>query len=174
VNVAEAADLAVDQILTFPRPVEAPGDLDVAREDPRELLDELVTCPAEAVRRRMLGVAVAVPIAVAVSVSVSVSGDLKVSGYRVLVLRRRWKAGQPQADFGGGSRLARVAAVEDHVLHAVATQALGTLLAKDPGDRVGHVALAASIGADNRGDPLVEGKLRAFGEGLEAVNLEAF
>ena len=68
--------------------------------------------------------------------------------------RRQRQAGEAEAHFGGGAGLARVAAVEDDVLHLVAAQALGALLAKHPGDGVGDVALAAAVGADNRGDAL--------------------
>ena len=81
-------------------------------------------------------------------------------------------AAEPQADFRRAGRLAGVAAAEDHVLHAVAAQALRALLAKHPGERVDDVALAAAVGADNGGDPVVEGQLGAIGKALEARDLE--
>ena len=84
----------------------------------------------------------------------------------------RRDAAQPQPHFGGGRRLARVAAVEDHVLHAVAAQALRALLAEHPGDRVDDVALAAAVGADDGGDARVEGELGAVGKALEAGDFE--
>src|SRR5207248_3070024 len=71
-------------------------------------------------------------------------------------------------------RLARVAAVEDHVFHLVAAQALGALLAHHPRDRIGHVALAAPVRADNRRDAFVEGELGPIGKRFEAVDLETF
>ena len=54
--------------------------------------------------------------------------------------------------------------LEDHVLHALAAQALGALLAEHPRDGVDDVALAAAVGADDGGDAGVEGELGAIGE----------
>ena len=71
-------------------------------------------------------------------------------------IRCRQNVAQPQAHFGGARRLARVAAVEDHILHAVAAQAFRALLAEHPGDGVCHVALPAPIRSDNRGDAAVD------------------
>ena len=71
----------------------------------------------------------------------------------------RGDAAQPQPHFRGGRRLARVAALEDDVLHVLAAQALGALLAQHPGDRIDDVALAAAVGADDGGDASVEGEL---------------
>ena len=85
---------------------------------------------------------------------------------------RRQHVAQPEAHFGGAGRLARVAAVEDDVLHPVAAQALRALLAEHPGDGVGHVALAAPVGSDDRGDAAIEGQVGPVGEGLEARNFE--
>src|SRR5262245_31190122 len=73
------------------------------------------------------------------------------------VPRPQRKTAQAQSDFSGRARLPGIAAVEDDVLHLVAAEALRTLLAKHPGDGVGHVALAASVGADDGGDAFVEG-----------------
>ena len=78
------------------------------------------------------------------------------------------QAAQAEAHFGSRAGLARIAAAENDVLHLVAAQALGALLAKHPRDGVGDVALAAAVGADDGGDALVEGKLRAIGEGFES------
>ena len=76
------------------------------------------------------------------------------AGYRRRRGRRdsRRHPGQLQPHFGGRRRLARVAAAEDHVLHAIAAQALGALLAEHPGQRIDDVALAAAVGPDDRGD----------------------
>ena len=83
-------------------------------------------------------------------------------------------AAESQPHFGGGGRLARVAAAEDDVFHPLAAQALGALLAHHPGDGVGDVALAAAVRTDDRGHALVEGELRPIGEGLEAVDFQTF
>src|SRR4029453_9292979 len=84
---------------------------------------------------------------------------LAVAGYA------RRNAAQPNPDLCGRRRLARVTAGEDHVLHVFAAQGLGALLAKHPGDRVDHVALAATVGTDNGRDPFIE---REFGSIREA------
>jgi hypothetical protein len=80
---------------------------------------------------------------------------------------------QPQAHFRGRRRLARVAALEDDVLHLIAAQTLRALLAEHPRDRIDDVALAAAIGPDDGGDAGVEGKFGAIGEALEAGDFEA-
>jgi hypothetical protein len=54
----------------------------------------------------------------------------------------------------------------------LAAQALGALLAEHPRDRVDNVALAASVGTDDRRDAGVEGKLRPFRKALEAGDFE--
>src|SRR5687767_9416755 len=79
---------------------------------------------------------------------------------------------EPQSHFGGGGWLSGVAAVEDDVFHLLAAKALGALFAHDPGDRIRDVAFAASIGADDGGHPLVEGKLGSVGKRFEAVDLK--
>src|SRR5207248_8912228 len=81
---------------------------------------------------------------------------------------------EAQAHFGGRRRLACIAAVEDDVLHPLATKALRALLAHHPCDGVGDVALAAPVRADNRRHALVEGELGAIGERFEAVDLNPF
>ena len=73
---------------------------------------------------------------------------------------RQGQTGQTQSHFGGGARLPGVAAVEDHVFHLVAAEALGALLAEYPRDGIGHIALAAAIGTDDGRHALVEGQLR--------------
>ena len=91
-----------------------------------------------------------------------------------ITLRRHGQAGQPQPHLSGGAGLPGVAAAEDDVLHPVAAEALGALLPEDPRDRVGDVALAAAVRADDGGHALVEGKLRAVGKRLKTVYFEAF
>ena len=83
-------------------------------------------------------------------------------------------AGESQAHFGGRRGLPGVTAVEDDVFHPFAAQAFSALLPHDPRNGVRHVALAAAVGADNRGDAFIEGKLRAIGERLKSGDLEAF
>ena len=68
--------------------------------------------------------------------------------------------------------LALLGAVEDNILHAVATQGFGTLLAQHPAYRVADVALAGAVGAHNARHVLRKNDLRPFGKGLESINLQ--
>jgi len=156
VDILQPADLAVDQVLALPRSIQAPDHFDLAIRD--------------------LGVTVAVRSAIYGRVPVAVDVLEPVC----LVMRpvagrcgHGRDIGQQQLHLGGAGGLARIAAAEDHVLHLVAAQALRALLAQHPRDGVGDVALAAPVRTDDRGDPLVEGKLRPIGKGLEAGDLEA-
>jgi hypothetical protein len=148
VHVAEPAYFPVDQVFALSGAIQAPRHLDVTREE---------------IRRGVMTIPVAIPV-----------GGVKFERIRAGVLRRRVQAGQAQPHLGGCAGLARIAAAEDDVLHPVATQALRALLTEHPGDGVRHVALAAPVGADDGGDAMVEGQLRAVGERLEAVDLETF
>src|SRR5262245_31934128 len=136
-------------------------------------------------------------VAVAISVSVSVRPErsrgvvavavcVAIRGFPRMELGKRLGQGdlngfgrkresrQAEAYFRRRTRLARVATAENDVLHFVAAQALGALFAKHPRDGVGHVALAASVGTDNRGDALVKGELRPIGKRLKSGYFKAF
>ena len=69
-------------------------------------------------------------------------------------------------------RLAALGAVEDDVLHDAAAQRLGALLAEHPGHRLGEIALAAAVGADDGGDAAGELHGDRIDERLEAGDLE--
>ena len=153
VDVAQPADLAVDEILALAGPVQPPRHFDLAGNG----LNNFFRGGVEAVAVAMMTVAVAV---------------------RLLVGKRRARdalehPAQTQPHLRSGRRLARVAAAEDHVLHALAAKAFRALLAHHPGDRIGDVALATPVRADNGGHPFVEGELRPVGERFEAVDFEA-
>src|SRR5581483_1170697 len=141
VNVLQPADLPVNQVFAFTRAIQTPRDFDFARDRLDDVFGNL--------RGLVCVMAIAVAIAIAVPIAVRAVGD------ELLV-----EAVELQLHFGGGGRLARVAAVEDDVLHLVAAQALGALLAHHPRDGVGNVALAAPIRADNGGHTRVERELR--------------
>ncbi len=74
-----------------------------------------------------------------------------------------------QADLGPAQRRAPGGAGEDDVLHLAAAQALGPLLAHDPGEGVDDVGLAGAVRADDAGDARLEAHRRRRGEGLEAL-----
>ena len=71
---------------------------------------------------------------------------------------------------GHAHRLAVLRARENHVLHFSAAQRFAALLPQHPANRVNHVALAASVGADNGDQPFVEADAHLVGEGLEPVD----
>ena len=84
----------------------------------------------------------------------------------------RGDAAQLEADFRGTGGPARIAAAEDDVLHPVAAQALGALLAEHPRERIDDVALAAAVRPDDGRDAGVEGQLGSIRKALEAGNLQ--
>ena len=75
-------------------------------------------------------------------------------------------------DLGHAERLGRARALEDHVLDPFPAEHAGALLAQDPAQGVGDVALAAAVGPHDGGDPAGERHLGAGGEGLEPEQLE--
>ncbi len=154
VDVLEPADLPVDQILALTRSIQPADHFDMP------------------VRDREKSVAIAVPVHGSMPVPVAARLGLVA---RVMPLRRgrRGDVREQQTHFRGPGGLAGVAAAEDHVFHPVAAQALRALLAQHPRDRIGDIALAAPVRADDGGDPLVEGKLRPIRKGLETGDLEA-
>ncbi len=76
--------------------------------------------------------------------------------------------GEREQDLGQPERPPRGRPVEDHVLHPVAAEGLGALLAERPPERVRDVRFAAAVGADDGGDPGKDAHLGAIREGLEA------
>ncbi len=147
-HVAEADRVAVDQVLALAGAVEATADLDVPG-DGRRLVDVLD--------------------------GLAVGGRLAVEArQRRGLLGPGDHAAQVEPDLGRRGRLAGVAAAEDHVLHPVAAQALGTLLAEHPGDGVDDVALAAAVRADDGRHSRVEPHVGAIGKALETREFEAF
>ena len=78
-------------------------------------------------------------------------------------------------DFGHAAGLAISRALKDHVLHCAAAQMLDALLAENPGDRIGDVALAAAVWPDDGGNSVTcEENFGVVREGFEAGNFEAF
>ena len=137
------------------------------------LLDDRVRLRAEPrVHEQLVDVAQAADLAVhqvlALAVAVQAARDdaLGRSVGAVAV-----EAGDLEADLGHLQRLAARRAVEDHVLHRRAAQALDALLAEHPVDRVRDVALAAAVRAHDPGHAAREGELLAVAEALEADDL---
>src|SRR6266699_2600810 len=79
-----------------------------------------------------------------------------------------------QDDFShpAGRTIAR--ALKDDIFHFAAAQMLYALLAQDPGNSVGNIALAAAVRSDNARDSLTgEDEVSVVREGLEARDFEA-
>ena len=72
-----------------------------------------------------------------------------------------------QRHLGHAERTAAIGAREDDVLHLLAAQVLGRLLAHAPADGVHDVRLAAAVGSHHRSDGLVDLDDRAVTERLE-------
>ena len=79
---------------------------------------------------------------------------------------------QDERHLGEAHRAARRRAREDDVLHGLAAQHLGALLAEDPQDGVGDVGLARPVGAHDDREARVEDHLGLVGERLEALEGE--
>ena len=159
-DVLQAHDFAVDQVFAFTRPVEPARQLDVTH-DQRLFFDG---------QRRRQGIA-----------AEQLAGGGRDHGFarrerfrfhRAVARHARRHPAQSQPHFRGGGRLPGIAALENDVLHVLAAQALCALLAKHPGNRVNHVALAAAVRPDDGGDAGVEGELGPVSEALEPGDFE--
>ncbi len=150
VDVPEAALVPVDQVLALTGAEQPAGHLHIAREHRRGHLGEGVV----AVRTR--------------------PGRRGLVAHLLLERRRHHHAAQLQPYLRRAGGLAGIGPAEDDVLHLLATQALGALLAEDPGQGIGDVALAAPVGPDDGGDAFVEGELRSVGKGFETGQFESF
>ena len=73
-----------------------------------------------------------------------------------------------QLDLADAGRLAHVGSAEQHVLSGRGPQLGRRLHGHRPLQGVGDVGLAAAVGPDHHGDPLVEAELDVLGERLEA------
>ena len=79
-----------------------------------------------------------------------------------------------QNNFGHSTRRAIARALKDHVLHLATAQMFDALLPQNPGDRVGHIALAAAVRSDNSSYAVTsEDEVSMIRKGLEARNFEA-
>ncbi len=116
------------------------------------------------------------PDLVAVDLVLALAGAVHAAGDRHLgvgdrqgavgVVDRQRHLGPAEGGAAGG-------AGEDDVLHLAAAQALGALLAEDPGDGVDDVGLTGPVGADDGGDPGLQPQRRGGREGLEALERQA-
>ena len=93
---------------------------------------------------------------------------LRVIAGELLPIRREGHGDLGHPDGGGLLR-----AVEDHVVHLLPAEGLDPLLAHDPADRVGDVALAAAVGADDAADPGGEIDDDLLPEGFETGDFES-
>ena len=83
--------------------------------------------------------------------------------------------GQRDGDFRHSHRRAVAGTVENDVFHFLAAERLGALFAKNPGDRVGDIALAATVRADDTGNSgFDDGDICLIRERFEAEELDTF
>ena len=75
-------------------------------------------------------------------------------------------------DLGHADRFPALGAGKDHVVGSAGPEGSVRLLAEHPADGIGHVALAAAVGPDDRGHAGLEDEPGRLGEALEAVELE--
>ena len=94
-------------------------------------------------------------------------GDLvKVDGQHMV------RVIEHQRDLGDTHRLARRRAREDDVLHGLAAQLLGALLAQDPQNRVRDVRFSRAVGTDDDGQARLKRHMGAVGKRLEPFERE--
>src|SRR5579884_1884554 len=77
-------------------------------------------------------------------------------------------------DFGDAQAAPRCRAIENHIRHFAAAQALGALLAQHPTHAVYDVAFAAAIGADDTCDARCKVERRFVGERFESYQFQTF
>src|SRR5438093_11884584 len=94
---------------------------------------------------------------------------VKLQSFRNLELLHQT---QCEDHFRHARRLACLRSVEDHALHAVGPQAPGTLFPHHPANRIGDIALATAVRADDGRDPLVKDNIGAIAKRLESYDLE--
>ena len=83
-------------------------------------------------------------------------------------------SGKGQDDLGHPERAPFGGAVEDDVVHLLAAQGLGALLAQGPGHGVADVGFPAAVGPHDRGHGARKREIYLVVEGLKAGDLDAF
>ena len=107
----------------------------------------------------------------------SLAGTVHPPRHRHLVeIHGQLVVGIVQGDGYGGiaQRPPKLRAGKNDILHTGASQLLRPLFAQHPAHRIRHVALAASVGAHDAGDSVVEFQQRPIGERLKSLYLNAF
>src|SRR5262249_2185662 len=99
---------------------------------------------------------------------------LRIDIFDVRLFFSRLVAHHVQHDLGHAARWTIARALKDNVFHLAAAQVLHALLAQNPGDGVGDVALAAAVRPDDRSYAITsEAKVSMIREGLEPCDFEA-
>jgi hypothetical protein len=110
----------------------------------------------------------------AVAIAIEPTGDRDLRIVAVLDRHRSVVVLEGERHFGEAVGTTHLRAVEDDVVHVLAAQMLGGLLAHGPAHRVDDVGLPAAIGADDAGHVVVEANHGSVHKGLEPADLEAF
>ena len=102
-----------------------------------------------------------------------VAGDAPCDVERIFVIEpRRGQAFgivELQHDFGKVARAARGGAGKDHILHPVAAHRGGPVFTHDPAQCLEQVGLAATIGADNTRQTVLNDQVGGVDEAFEAI-----
>ena len=172
-NIAQAADVAVDQVLAFTGAEKPAGYGDFA---------------GTVVKFTRLGArTVAIPVAVPIPIAVSGSFRFEICGFlgggltfrdglcffrhsRFVVLGIH----QGHADFRHSRGGAGARTVENYVGHALAAQQARALLTQHPGDGVREIGLAATIRSHDGGNAIRKFQPRTVREGFEAQQFQFF
>jgi hypothetical protein len=148
----------------------------LAGEDEADLalLDDRVGLGPEAgVHEQLVDVLQAADLAVhqvfALAVAIEPAGH---DAFRRAVRAVAVEAADLEVHLGHARGLARLASIEDDVLHGRAAEALRTLLAEDPRYGVGDVALTTAVGPNDPRHAALEGQFLLIAERLEADDLD--
>ena len=105
------------------------------------------------------------------------TGAVYPSGHRYLIIvngELMVPIVQRYGHIGIAERLSGLCPGKNNVLHGSTPELLNPLLAQHPADRIGHIALSASVGPYNTGYAVVELKCYFIGKGFESLHFYAF
>ena len=107
----------------------------------------------------------------------ALTAAVKTPGYCDLVIRDRQdmvRIVQRNRHIGKAQGPPQLGAGKNDILHGMSPQLFDLLLAQNPADRVGDIALAAAVGADDGRDPVMEFELYFVCEGFKSLYFYTF
>ena len=118
------------------------------------------------------------PDGLAVDVVLALAAAVIAAGHRNLRFLHRGEDAlgvvQHQRHLGKAHLGPLLGAAEDDILHLGPPEPLSALLAHDPADGVGDIALAGAVGPHDGGDVLAKVQNGLVGEGFKALNFQCF